>query len=279
MLPFAAKRLMGTMGDLGRAIRALEEESDREQPLLVAKRALGWLERDAAEVPLSRASRTLLRLLNETINQPGYPTATIRTRMYDVETAIQADLDANMYLLIPEVDRELYWQEEPPFGWTVHGSFPKARRDIAAAARCLALDEGTASVFHAMRAIEKGLHYMATLLGVEVRGGVENGEWVAIIVEMEKKIAAMKLEPKTSERASRQEFYNGLAAHFRYFKDGWRNGVAHPRRHYDRREADIVWHHAKDFMELLAKHQFTMQGEADQERQLHGDDMTDEDWE
>jgi hypothetical protein len=50
--------------------------------------------------------------------------------------------------MIPAERRHLHEQRRPAFGDAVASVFPGATDDIADAARCIALDEWTAAVFH-----------------------------------------------------------------------------------------------------------------------------------
>lgn len=55
--------------------------------------------------------------------------------------------------------------EAPPFGGTVEQAFPSAGLEIRDAARCLALGQGTACVFHCMRALEPVLIALGAKFG------------------------------------------------------------------------------------------------------------------
>ena len=163
-------------------------------------------------------------------------------------------LQSFVFLGIDKEHREFWEQSAPPLGQLVAEQFPDAAKDIAASARCFALDEWTACVFHSMRVIEQGLHYLANLLQVEISGGIEYSNWGPVITQMQSKIAAMEQLTKGQAKSEQQEFYSGLAINFQYFQWGWRDPVSHSRGHYDPREADVVFRSAKDFMERLAKH-------------------------
>jgi hypothetical protein len=182
----------------------------------------------------------------------------IISRLNEFLENILDELRSLSFMAIP-ADRKVYFEQgEPSFGNTVQSQFPDAAYDIEHATRCLALDEWTGSVFHAMRAIEKALHYLAGLLEVSVPGGIEYNDWGPLVDQMEKKIEVMRQLPKGAEKAEQLRFYSELAANFRYFKDGWRNPVSHSRSIYDEHDAQIVWSHAQDFMRALADHRASL---------------------
>jgi hypothetical protein len=75
--------------------------------------------------------------------------------------------------------------------------------------------------------------------------------------QIEKQIREMEKLPASETKTEDIRFYSGLVAQFRWFKDAWRNHVAHARVHYDEREALDVWHHVSPFMQQMAEHKQT----------------------
>jgi hypothetical protein len=163
-----------------------------------------------------------------------------------------AELTAKVFLMISEENAELYGQPEPPFGLEVAQRFSEANYDIEAGTRCLALDEWTASVFHMMRVLEKGLHWLATKIGVSMTPEIDLINWKNIIDQIEKQIRDLEKEPKSRAKSKKMQFYCQAATNFFYFKDAWRNHVSHSRTTYDERQAKEVWNHVRSFMQRLA---------------------------
>ena len=139
--------------------------------------------------------------------------------------------------------------------------FSNASRDIAAAGRCLALDEWTACVSHLMRALETPLQVFAKRVGVEFQGPTDLENWKNIVDQMESKITAevKRLEgtPKSHARNEELQFLGDIALDFRHFKNAWRNDVAHGREWYDEREADRVYNAVSHFMKRMAENRLT----------------------
>jgi hypothetical protein len=129
------------------------------------------------------------------------------------------------------------------------GAFPSAVRDIAAAGRCLALDESTACVLHLMRALEYPLGAMAKALNVTIT----NPNWHQVLKDCEDKISEMGQPPAEPTWKADKEFYSEAALNFRFFKDAWRNHVSHGRHTYEKRNAYDIMVHVAGFMDHLAK--------------------------
>jgi SNF2 family DNA or RNA helicase len=74
-----------------------------------------------------------------------------------------------------------------------------------------------------------------------------------VIDNIESKISDLRSLPKGQAKDDLLTFYSEGAVQFRYFKDAWRNHVAHLREEYDRDQARSILTHTCDFMEHLAK--------------------------
>ncbi len=78
------------------------------------------------------------------------------------------ELEDRLFLNVPIGQAELYLQPEPLFGARVMTTFPRMTEDISEAAKCLALDRPTASVFHLMRVVELAVQRFGDELGVKL---------------------------------------------------------------------------------------------------------------
>ena len=104
-----------------------------------------------------------------------------------------------------------------------------------------------------MRVLEKGLHAFADHLGVPFTIPVELQNWQNIIEPIEKEISQReKTLPRGTAKSEELKFLSGAAAQFRYFKEAWRNHVAHSRVTYDDIEALRIMSHVHQFMDELA---------------------------
>jgi hypothetical protein len=174
-------------------------------------------------------------------------------RIQELSENIASELVCKVFLMVSEENADFYRQPEPPFGPEVAERFAEANYDIAAGSRCLALDEWTASVFHMMRVLEKGLHWLAAEIGVEMKPTVELSNWKNVIGNVEKQIRDFEQAPRSKTKSQKNQFYCELATNFYYFKEAWRNHVSHSRAIYDERQAKEVWNHVRSFMRRLAQ--------------------------
>jgi len=107
-----------------------------------------------------------------------------------------------------------------------------------------------------MRTAEKGMQVLAWDRRV---GNVHNKppelqQWKDILDGVEAEVNKIASWPNSLGLAKVQaeEFYNGILAEFRGFKDAWRNHVMHSRRDYECDEAKAVMSHVSRFMRTLA---------------------------
>ena len=173
------------------------------------------------------------------------------------------ELSSQLFFLVPANGSGLYEKPEEWFGRVSIEKFPAVGSDVREACRCLALDQGTASVFHAMRILEHCLRELAENLGVPS----DQDNWKNVIDQIEKRVRAMEYEPRSAQKSELVQFYSEGCAEFRYFKDAWRNHVSHSRTSYDVYGAERVLTHVRDFTRHLATRLGTETASSDDERQ------------
>lgn len=172
----------------------------------------------------------------------------LQTRLTAFQMHVLIELKAPLFLMIRKERREFYEQNQPPFGVVANGRFPLATLDTVAAARCIALEEWTASVFHLMRVLEHGLRAFAAELRVPMAETLELENWKNVIDQIEAEIRKLEPNPKSPEKSELTRAYSEMASHFRYFKDAWRNHLSHARSTYDERQALEVYENVRSFM-------------------------------
>lgn len=220
---------------------------------------LAAIEQKISGAPIpQRLMHKLARIKSETAEQPPdtFDAHAAHIRLADLALDFCAELREPKFLYIPPELRELYEQNDPAFGVTVNTHFKASIRDVSAAARCLALEEGTACVFHLMRALEQPLHLLADRVGVVFPTPLELENWKTIIDKIESKVNAevkrLEQQPKSLKRNEELGFLGQTTIQFRHFKNAWRNDAAHAREHYEPREAQTVFDAVKSFMQMMA---------------------------
>lgn len=213
--------------------------------------ALDDVETALKEQPISRAVTVQMERFRRMINGGAEPHE-LSIMLRELHENIIADLTAHWFLVIPDAQRSLYEQASPPFGKAVDAAFPEAAFDVACAARCLALDEWTACVFHSMRVVELGLRRVARALSVPMTESSDYENWGNLIDQIEKAIRLIEQEPRSADKAERSRFYSEVGTQVRYFKNAWRNHVSHSRAAYGETEARAVFMHVQALMQQLA---------------------------
>jgi hypothetical protein len=170
---------------------------------------------------------------------------------YDILTqAAMAELKNKLFLFVPATRAKYY---ELTLQSTITTAFPSSSKELVASGNCLAAGFYTASVFHAMRAAERGVRVLGEDLGVSFPDKpIELAEWANILDQADSRVAAMKARPKGTQKDQDLKFYSQAAIQFRYFKDAWRVRVAHARETFEENQAIQVFTHTLEFFEVLA---------------------------
>jgi hypothetical protein len=142
--------------------------------------------------------------------------------------------------------------QNPLFGDAVAKNFSSAMKDARDAGICYAAYRNTACVFHCMRVVERGLRALANELQIKFPVPFEYQEWHSMIDAIESAIRKLEQQPRSAAKAETLKFYAKASFQFFYFKNAWRNHVAHAREDYSDEEATMVLEHTGDFMRYLA---------------------------
>ena len=176
----------------------------------------------------------------DTLRQGNVTHARCRAMLIGVEERLQDEGFRRSFFAIDPV-AETYFPVpgQPLLGAHVAAAFPSADYDIDEAGACFALERYTGAVMHAMRAMEPVLRALALEVGV-----TPGANWNKVLNEIE---AAIR-KPEQRRTPADETWLNGLAAHFRFIKNGFRNSAMHAHSRYSENEARQVLDHARDFM-------------------------------
>jgi hypothetical protein len=173
----------------------------------------------------------------------------LATDLKGLRWKIEEELRDLFFIYLDAKEAQLF-DNKAPFGDDVLVAFPSTNVESCEAAQCFALGRHTACVFHCMRVLESGLRVMAA--DVSVNFDIQN--WQNVIDQIESEVLKLgKKLPRGSEKTERMQLLSGASKEFTYFKDGWRNHVAHNRSSYDGNQAESILNHTKAFMGSLAK--------------------------
>ena len=219
-------------------------------PLL--EETLKAIEDELKNIPLSPLIQDRISRLRRAANNGETPDR-LGVIADELGEDIETDLDQWAFFAVDPKDRSFYKAPEEYFGEGTFKTFPDSAYDLKAAARCFALDEWTACVFHLMRAIESGpLHAWAVQLGASLSFPVTEAGWGELLRAGENKIKELQNQPRTPERTADQEFYGKTMRALREINLAWRQIVSHSKKTYDAREALDAMNAVEVFMRKLA---------------------------
>lgn len=157
---------------------------------------------------------------------------------------IADDFRAQAVLVLKPEEAELYASSRDAFGAKVNDTFGIGE-EIEHAGKCLALGEGTACVFHLMRAMESVVSQLGDKLDVTIidKDNVSL-TWGKILANMKAPIEKM---PKGNLR----DLWSEAHALLYHVKEAWRNDTMHPKQTYTYAQAKEVFDATKAFMNRL----------------------------
>lgn len=167
--------------------------------------------------------------------------------LYLLVDAFKKDVEERLFLYMPPAEAE-YYQNGRLLSSEARAAFPKASQELRSAGTAYACALPTACVFHCMRALEHGLGALASDVGLKW----EKEQWHTIIQQTDAQIKVQQNTlPKGLAKDERLSNLSQAATEFMYFKDGWRNYVAHNRVTYEAPQALEVLEHVCACIERL----------------------------
>jgi hypothetical protein len=174
--------------------------------------------------------------------------------------ALVRDLDKLKYLYV-SVDFAGCLDQERLFGNAVYDNFPTARDDIRDAGSCIAAEQGTAAVFHLMRASEVALRALCRDRGktypdssLEAR---QVGDLLGALDTEVNQMRATDWKNWSSKdvKDAQVNFYHQALVEFRDFNEAWRKHMAHGHEgtFYNADTAIGILRHVKGLMQVLAE--------------------------
>ncbi len=161
--------------------------------------------------------------------------------------AFKRELDDRLFLHIPTTDAA-YYENNKLLTDKAKLAFHSLAQELRSAGNAYACGLPTACVFHCMRGLEHALSALARDVGITWT----KEQWHTIIEMIEAAIEKeRKSLPKGVEKDDRLHFLSQAAKEFFYFKDGWRNHVAHNKVNYESAQALQTLVHVRDFAERL----------------------------
>lgn len=179
-------------------------------------------------------------------DEPKLKFSDYKAGLDQIDSRLQDELSlVSLFVIAPE--RKSFFEESAhPFGGDASERLSVAIPDIEDAGKCIALNQGTASVFHSMRVMEAALKGLAGLLGIPYAPS-----WESYIKQIEDKITA-KHKTKGVQWKRDEPFYREILGNLQTIKIAWRNPTMHIVRRYTVEEAIEIYIAVRAFVKRLA---------------------------
>ena len=166
----------------------------------------------------------------------------LKTLLENLQERIEDELSKELLFHVPANRARFYNYSLEP------SSFPRSASEIIAAGRCLAFGEGTAAVFHLMRAIDMGLRSVAASLAISYTAS----NWKGVGDAIEKRMSA-KYQEKATDWKQKEPMYASILVDIQAISRAHRNPVMHELdQKYTETEAEYLFTVTEHFIEHLA---------------------------
>jgi hypothetical protein len=177
-------------------------------------------------------------------------TANIADKAHDFRVRLLDQSNSIFCLMLGTQDRDLYENALGEDGALIFMKFPSITYEIEEAAKCLALERATASVFHSIRSLEAAIRAMARCVGIaDPTKGAERS-WFKILDAIKGELDK-RWQPSLIHNSDGRifgELYAALAA----IQNPWRNSTMHLDQKYTLEEARHIFEMVTGFMKKLA---------------------------
>jgi len=213
------------------------------------KSSLDKIMGEVVKLQLEGPHATILRML-ESLDDSECPMSYLASQAEELHGRIVDGLNYRTCFAIWGNKEKLY-AAKLLFGDDVAKKFPSASVDIEEAGKCLALDRGTATVFHLMRVMEVGLRALAKTLNDPRLDPKRNPTWSTILQKGDEEVQK-PIAQRAPEWAAHDHFFSEAQANLRVVQFAWRNPTMHVEINYDPEKASDVMQAVKAFMRHLA---------------------------
>jgi hypothetical protein len=209
---------------------------------------IGRLEKDCVAMGLNGSATSIRKIVEllaapstvASINRLGELARELQGRLHD-------EMSAAIYLSLTPSEAGLY-SDSYPFGGNVIAAFPSSQYDTEEAAKCLALDRGTACVFHLMRVMESGLKALGNRLAVDT---THKPGWETILKKAHGQMT-LPNDKKDPDWIKNEDSLSAAITMLTAVKTAWRNPTMHVEKTYTVEQAEGIWEAVRGFMRQLA---------------------------
>jgi hypothetical protein len=251
MLKFSASDNMA----IGSILESMEDnlkrfktgKNEREGRLFLAKGAK-LISEHIANLGLGTLAKSALRLSEE---MPSISEEVIRSRVDELRLAAQDELRNHLFFWVPPGSAKFYDSSAALFNEKSSTAFPDSIVEIRDAGNCIAFDQGTAAVFHLMRAVEHVIKATWKTLGLPEPKKYDS--WGELLKPMDEQLTKPVKSP-VSIWSSNIQFFSELVMDLRAVKRGCRDGTMHVESTYDTKGAITIFDSTITLIALAAVH-------------------------
>lgn len=183
--------------------------------------------------------------IREAIARGNQSAAWLRQSLIDLVERAEDEMKSQRFLVVQSSEVAYYEQPKPIWGNEIHVAFGSLdiAEDIEEAGKCLALNRGTASVFHLMRMMEAVVKSLGTPL--KIPNPATN--WGVFLGQMDTAIGKMVRNDPVCKKWSENKLllFN--------VKESVRNDTMHPKATYTVEQAKEVFNAMRAYLPNLAK--------------------------
>jgi hypothetical protein len=202
------------------------------------------------EILNARMTKITCERIKRLTEQEAFSYGDLIKEMEELDSRLRDELGLHKLFVLEDTKSKYFMPAQPLFGDDVAGKFISAAFELDEAAKCLAFNRPTASVFHLMRLMEMGVLSVARCLGCSdpLPG---DRSWGKVLKGVRERIDAKW--PTAATRASGDgQIFDELYASLDAVKNPWRNSTMHPANKYTDEEAEHVFYAVRGFMMKLA---------------------------
>lgn len=161
---------------------------------------------------------------------------------------LQTELASKLFFRLTD-SRSKYYRARDAFGPDVAKHFQKAEQDIEQAGSCLAVEQGTACVFHLMRAMEIAMKALFKTLSLPSPKLADS--WGQMLKPLDDELAKGPAT-RTGLWATETAFLAAAVSQMRGVKLAWRDTTMHVESDYSPNAAEDVFNAVRAFMRHVA---------------------------
>jgi hypothetical protein len=215
--------------------------TERSEAIESLQTALELIERLSLPVTLRQLRRLIGKYKTDKFDE------TLGNACDNVQTTLWDEVSDIHFLYLNRAERDLF-KSTAPFGEEVKSAFPSANVELVNAARCYALEQSTACVFHLVRSAEIVVRCLMAHLQIPLPTKDGDRNWGSMLKKIRDQLDVQRANPPSDEWLFCDKAYSFLQS----FKNPLRNNTMHVDATYDQMSAKAVYDALSGFVRHAA---------------------------